>query len=265
MQVIDVHAHIFPDKIASRAAHNIGVFYDGFTMHCDGSVRMLLEEGDKAGVGHFLVHSVATTPAQIHNVNAFIAEQVQAQSGRFIGFGSLHPDMEDVEAGLDSLAAQGLCGVKLHPDMQRFALNEERAISLVKAIEARRLPLMIHAGDKRYSYSNPEQIRGMLSEAPNLTVIAAHFGGYSVWDEAEALAGRDNLYVDCSSSMYAMTDEEIVRRIRLFGADHVMFGSDYPMWTPGSELERVMNLPLHEDEREQVLWKTAAAVLGLDK
>lgn len=262
MQVIDVHAHIFPDKIASKAAHNIGVFYDGFTMHCDGSVKQLLEEGDKAGVGRFLVHSVATTPAQIHNVNAFIADQVKTHPDRFIGFGSLHPDMEDVEAGVESIAQQGLCGVKLHPDMQRFALNEPRSIELVKAIEAQSLPLMIHAGDKRYDYSNPVHIRGMLAEAPNLLVIAAHFGGYSVWDEAECLAGTKNLYVDCSSSMYAMTDEEIVRRIRLFGADHVMFGSDYPMWTPGGELERVMNLPLHEDEREQVLWKTAATVLG---
>ena len=71
------------------------------------------------------------------------------------------------------------------------------------------------------------------------------------------------MYVDCSSSMYAMTDQEIVRRIRLFGADHVMFGTDYPMWEPKRELERFMNLPLHDDEREQVLWKTAASVLGM--
>ena len=42
-----------------------------------------------------------------------------------------------------------------------------------------------------------------------------------------------------------------------------MFGTDYPMWEPERELERFMSLPLHNDEREQVLWKTAASVLGM--
>ena len=98
--VYDVHAHIFPDKIAEKAAHSIGAFYDGFHMDCDGSVSGLIRAGDRAGISRFLVHSVATTPAQIHNVNAFIAAQVKARPDRFIGFGSLHPDMEDVEAGV---------------------------------------------------------------------------------------------------------------------------------------------------------------------
>ena len=261
--VYDVHAHIFPDKIAEKAAHSIGAFYDGFHMDCDGSVSGLIRAGDREGISRFLVHSVATTPAQIHNVNAFIAAQVKARPDRFIGFGSLHPDMQDVEAGVQSIIDLGLHGVKLHPDMQAFALDEDRAIRLVKAVEAKGLPMMIHAGDYRYHYSNPPQIRKMLAEAPDLTVIAAHFAGYSVWDEAESLAGTKNMYVDCSSSMYAMTDEEIVRRIRLFGADRVMFGTDYPMWEPERELERFMSLPLHDDEREQVLWKTAASVLGM--
>ena len=182
--VYDVHAHIFPDKIAEKAAHSIGAFYDGFHMDCDGSVSGLIRAGDRAGISRFLVHSVATTPAQIHNVNAFIAAQVKARPDRFIGFGSLHPDMQDVEAGVQSIIDLGLHGVKLHPDMQAFALDEDRAIRLVKAVEAKGLPMMIHAGDYRYHYSNPPQIRKMLAEAPDLTVIAAHFAGYSVWDES---------------------------------------------------------------------------------
>ena len=36
--VYDVHAHIFPDKIAEKAAHSIGAFCDGFHMDYDDSV-----------------------------------------------------------------------------------------------------------------------------------------------------------------------------------------------------------------------------------
>lgn len=262
LMIIDVHAHIFPQKIAAKASHNIGLFYEGFTMQCDGSVERLLSEGDKAGVDRFLVHSVATSPSQVNSVNNFIASEVHAHPDRFIGFGSLHPDMENPEEGVQSIIDNGLVGVKLHPDMQRFGVDEPRAIRLIKTFEGR-LPLLVHAGDYRYHWSNPPQIKKMMEEAPDLIVIAAHFGGYSVWNEAEELASYKNLYVDCSSSMYAMSDEEIVRRIRLFGADHVMFGSDYPMWTPKMELDRLTSLPLHADELEQVLYKTAQSLLKM--
>lgn len=47
--IIDAHAHIFPDKIASRAADGISSFYD-IPVRFDGSVGQLLEINRKAGV-----------------------------------------------------------------------------------------------------------------------------------------------------------------------------------------------------------------------
>ena len=36
--------------------------------------------------------------------------------------------------------------------------------------------------------------------------------------------------------------------IRMYGAERFLFGSDYPMWNPGSELERLHSLGLTEEE-----------------
>ena len=58
-EIIDSHAHIYPDKIARKAAVVIGQFYD-ISMDCDGSVEGLIKTGKRAGIGRFLVHSVAT-------------------------------------------------------------------------------------------------------------------------------------------------------------------------------------------------------------
>lgn len=71
--IIDSHAHIYPDKIAHKAARSIGDFYD-IDMDLDGTVDMLLKVGDEAGVDKFLVHSVATTPHQVRSINSFIAK-----------------------------------------------------------------------------------------------------------------------------------------------------------------------------------------------
>ena len=89
--VIDVHAHIFPEKIARKATDNIGRFY-GCSMAADGTVENLLRWGDQYGVDRFVVHSVATTAKQVDSINAFLAEQVQSNPSRLIGFAALHPE-----------------------------------------------------------------------------------------------------------------------------------------------------------------------------
>lgn len=50
--IIDSHAHIYPDKLAVKAARSIGDFYD-IDMNLDGTVDMLLKVGDDAGLTNF--------------------------------------------------------------------------------------------------------------------------------------------------------------------------------------------------------------------
>lgn len=253
MTIIDTHAHIYPEKIAAKAAASIGKFYD-IPMQMDGTLAMLLQEGEKAGISRFLVQSVAVTWERVHAINAFIAREVAAHPVQLVGFGSMHPDHPDMEKELDELMSLGLRGVKLHPDFQHFCLDDPQAIRLFEAMAERNLPLLVHTGDVRYPYSEPERMARALDHVPNLRAICAHLGGWSVWSDAwKLLAGRDNVYVDCSSSLYALEPAEAVKIIHRYGADHVFFGTDYPMWKPEEEVARLMALPLTETEREQIL------------
>ena len=260
--VIDVHAHIFPDAIAEKASRSIAKFYD-IPVEQGGSVDALLRLGDEAGIDQFVVHSVATTPAHVASVLKFITASVKAHPDRFIGFGSLHPDMENAAEAVERMIDAGLRGVKLHPDMQLFALDEDRAYRMFESF-AGKLPLLVHAGDRRYQFSNPHRIARMMDKFPEMQVIAAHMGGYSEWKEAkELLAGCKNLYVDTSSTMFEVNDAEMVESIHAFGVENVMFASDYPMWNPGRELEHVRRLGLTEEELRQIEWGTAARLFGL--
>lgn len=260
--IIDVHAHIFPDKIAEKAAQSIGAFY-GYPMRGDGRAETLLRFGDEAGIDRFLVHSVAMTPGHVERVNEFIAESVRAHPGRFTGFLSLHPDMPDIGVAIDRAVGDGLAGVKLHPDMQRFATDGERARPMFEAVARRKLPLLIHAGDKRYRYSTPGQILNLHKALPELTIIAAHFGGYSQWDESAKLLAGSGIYVDCSSSLFALTPEAALGLIRAFGADQVLFGTDFPMWRAADELEKIRSLGLTQAELDMILHQNAERLLGI--
>ena len=262
-KVINSHCHIYPSKIAARAVEGIGDFYD-LHMSLNGSVDDLIKDGNKVGVVHYLVHSVATTPKQVKSINKFISEEVKAHPDLFTGFGTLHPDSEDIEADLDYLIELGLKGVKVHPDFQQFALNEERAFKMGEAIDERGLPIMIHCGDFRYDYSNPEQLKPFLEKFPNMLVIGAHFAGWSMWEEAtKELAGTPNLVVDLSSSLYALSPETARELIHAYGADRVLWATDFPMWESESEMAMFDKIDLSDEERNMILYENAAKLLGL--
>ena len=261
-KIIDSHCHIYPDKIAEKASNATADFYD-LPPSMDGKISTLLEHGAAAGIDHFIVQSVATTPKQVSSINKFIAAAVAESGGRFTGLGTLHPDSEDMAADVDEIIALGLKGVKIHPDIQKIQLDDPRMLKMYELCEGK-LPMLIHTGDNRYDNSNPNRLLPILNTYKNLTVIGAHFGGWSIWEEAtREFAGRDNFYVDCSSSLYAISPETAKDLIMAYGTDRVLFGTDYPLWTPESEIERFMKVDLTEEEREDILYNNAAKLFGI--
>lgn len=260
---INAHCHIYPEAIAERAVKGISDFY-GIKIDLNGQTDDLIEDGSKVGVVHYLVHSVATKPQQVRTINEFIASEVNAHPDIFTGFGTLHPDSEDLESDLKHLLGLGLKGVKIHPDFQFFSLSEDRAIRLGELVRDSGLPILTHCGDFRYKLSNPDQLAVFLDKLPGLTVIGAHLGGWSVWNEVEQkIAGKYDLYVDCSSCFKFMEKEDAVRLIRKFGADKVLWGTDYPTWDHVSEVELFDKLDLTGEERENILYNNAAKLLGV--
>ena len=172
MKIIDVHAHIYPDTIAQRAADSIGVFYD-IPMHLNGTVHELLVNGEAAGISQHVVCSAAVTPNRVRSVNDYLIGVVQQFPDRMIGFGTMHAEFDDVEQELDRIKAAGLKGVKLHPDFQHFCLDDEKAIAMFQAMADRNLPALIHTGDQRYPYSEPRRMARVLDKVPHLKPIWA--------------------------------------------------------------------------------------------
>lgn len=258
LKIFDVHAHIYPDKIAGKAVEAIGQFYS-IAMAGDGTVSDLLLRGSKAGVCRYVVHSTATRPDQVKAINDFIAN-VQAGYDNLIGFGTIHPDFNNIDKEIDRMIALGLRGIKLHPDFQEFDIDAAGMMPVYEALEGR-LPILVHMGDRTRTYSRPDRLARVLDRFPRLTVIAAHFGGYSAWDlSLEYLVGRD-VYFDTSSSLWKLEHTKVLDIIKQHGADKILFGSDYPMWDYSEELDRFDALGLSDTEREMILWRNACRLL----
>lgn len=259
-EIIDFHAHIYPDKIAKKAVAAVGQFYD-IPMDEEGTASALVSQGKACGAINYVVHSVATTPAQTHSINNFIKSQMDIYP-EFIGFSALHPDSEDFDRDFEQMDELGLSGIKLHPDFQKFYIDDKKAFEIYKRAEGR-YPILFHMGDARYDFSEPIRLRRIKEKFPNLTVIAAHFGGYQAWDKAEEFLTDTDVYFDTSSSLYFIDKEYALDRIHAYGVDRMLFGTDFPMWNFSEELDRFFQLNLSEEERVKILSKNAKKLLKL--
>lgn len=261
MKIIDIHTHVYPDDIAQKATDSVKNFYEIGGADMDGTVSTLLSQGKKAGIDQFLILPVAIRPDRAAGINDFILRQTQLHQ-EFIGFGTVHAAMEDIVPETERIMNMGLRGIKMHPDSQRFAIDDLRLFPMYETIRGK-VPVMLHMGDHRYDYSHPIKLRRILDLFPGLQVIAAHFGGYSMYDEACDLLKDTDCVFDVSSALMFLPEGKAEQYISIYGAERMAFGSDYPLWDPVTELDRFMQLKLRDDQFEQILHKTAERILHL--
>lgn len=260
--IIDTHAHIFPSKIASKAVKSIGDFY-GIAMDCNGELETLINNGNKAGVTHYIVCSSATTCNQVDSINQFIVASVENKENVF-GLGALHPDQtdEELDKSIDFVLSNNLIGIKLHPDFQRFNIDDKKAYRIYERCDGK-LPILFHTGDSRYDFSAPKRLARVAKDFPNLKCIAAHFGGYSRWKDTDCYIGLDNVYYDTSSALFKLSPEEARGLIDKLGVDKFMFGVDFPMWEHSKEIERLENLELSAEDMKKIYFENAIKLYGL--
>ncbi len=265
-EIIDAHAHIYPEKIAEKATKAIGEFYDIKMEMPSGVPERLLEEGKEAGVSRFIVHSVATTSGQVQSINNFIYSEVKKHK-EFIGFMTMHPDMseEEVYHEIKLAKERGFHGVKLHPDFQKFYIDGENAQKIYRAVSevGENFPILFHTGDDRFEYSAPIRLSSMAKKYKNVSFIGAHFGGYRRWHEAEVYVGLDNVYFDTCSSLEFISSETAKGLIDKFGAEKFFFATDFPMWDAKGELERFNKINLSENEREMIFSANVKNLLNI--
>lgn len=254
MQVFDIHTHIFPDAIAEKAVINLSHYYN-VKMDSVGTYDSFKHSMQEAEIiKKCLVFSTATTAHQVESVNNFISGIINEN---IYGFGSMHPDYDEIENEIDRLMSLGLRGIKIHSDFQGFNVDCKAACRIYEYAQERGVPILFHAGDENVDSSSPKRFRHIKDMFPGLIMILAHLGGYSAWDESEKYLVGQDVYFDTSSTLWKIDKEQAIRIIRNHGADRCFFGTDFPMHNPKTCIEEFMNLGLSEEENHKILWQNA--------
>ena len=263
---IDIHTHAFHPKIAHKAVDHLNNFYS-ITCSGDGTIANLLEREQQAGLEKCVVLCAATAQAQVIPANNYAISLQKEHPEQVIAFGTVHPAYENWEKELGRIKAAGIRGIKLHPDFQSFWLDDPRLLPIFETAQ-KDFVFEIHIGDKTTPDKNPScpyKLASIMRQFPDMRVIAAHFGGYRMWSHAlEVFSGStfENLWFDTSSTTPFATPELAHKLLNTFPRERILFGTDWPLYDPVEELQRLQTLGGLSDSEMEVIMSNASALLA---
>lgn len=283
--IIDAHTHAFEPEDLKVIGERMGLL-DSQLADDDPNKWFVRGVGDlaglvtgqaEAGVDRMVLLPVSGKKERCADLIRWSAAAA-AKHPQIIPFGLLHPKGHPRE-DLDLLLSLGLRGVKLHPFIQRFSLDDADTQAMLGLIEEAGLPVLLdtlHAQGMikakphlewimqtfGFKGCEPEQIARAAQAHPRLKIIAAHGGSLYGWERLDPLYGQDNVYFDISYLKGLLEPRQVVELIRRKGPERMIYGSDCPYRHPGRYRVWFEELPLTPAERDQVASATILELLG---
>ncbi len=268
--IIDFHTHAFPDKIYERTIKilesNIlthgGYEYKAFG---SGNIDGLIKDMHRDGIDASLVLPIATTPSQTANINKFAA-LINELDGVY-SFGSLHPECDDIDGILEQIAELGLKGIKLHPEYQSCYVDSDISLKILKKCEDLGLYTVLHTGNDHGCpppmHCTPERLKNILGYVSGKYVIAAHMGGWSMWEESEKYIIGTPIKIDTCFSLHLLDKKHAYDMIKAHGVENVLFGSDWPWYSQKKAYDQLVALGLDNDELSTICEKNPRRILNI--
>lgn len=258
--IIDAHCHVYPDSVAARA---LATAIPSMVLAGDGTVAGLAAAQDDAGVDRSCCLAVGHLASRVEKANAYVGG---LDRQRFIPIGTVHPDLP-IEENLRSLREHAVRGVKVHPILQGYRLDDPRLLEIMRAL-ADEYPVIVHVGAGAGSDgepASPRMLRDIATTIPTLDIVACHFGGYhKMVDALENLVG-ERVYLDTSwpPSVAELGVDSVAELIDRHGAERVLFSSDWPTASPAADIAFIRRLGLSASDLEAVLGGNAARLFGI--
>lgn len=287
--IIDMHVHAFPDKIAERAMSSLEQTY-GVKGFSDGTIGSLLSDMTRSGIEISVILNVSTDPKQVISINNWADEINKLGKARpigskgfpsLMGFGTIHPQFSDYRAEIQRMKELGIKGVKFQPSFQKFYPDDDKMFPIYEELIKSGIIIFFHAGNEikpvDMVFSTPRRLARVLDVLEDVIeehnyriisdtswtskIVAAHLGGYMMWDEVEEFLVKKPIFLDISYSLGHISDEQAMKIINSHGVDRILFGSDSPFGSQRQTLDMISKLPLTKEQLQKIMCENAIKLL----
>lgn len=260
--IIDFHAHIFPDALAERAIATLKTHSPDAQNFTDGTAADLCKSMHQSGITKSVLLPVATKPSQVPSINN---DCTLIKNPEFIAFGALHPKTTNYEEEIAFLKANHIPGVKFHPEYQDFYIETPSMFPMYDALSSAGLIASFHAGKDpgpfTCDHALPSALKNIHRNFPNLKIVAAHLGGWKLWESVEETLCGLPIYFDTAAVHKSLPDQDFIRIIRKHGVEKILFGTDSPWYDQENTLKWIVEMQLSDTEKEAILSANAINLL----
>jgi len=236
MEIIDSHVHWGPS----------------ITLGMEVTTEEILRQAEQNGIGEIVVFPFPSTAIADERINEELLGEAK-RAGRFHPYYYIPEDLRPIPTG------KGFCGGKWHwvRGVQDGAsnyrvLDDLKLGDYIEASERIGLPIVF---EEELAFTE-----AFVRKTKNLKIIIPHLGmlGGNPTDFLQAFKDRENVYFDTALS----SPETILGFIETVGPERVLFGSDIPFGTMKRELEKILSLPVSDDEKELILSRNIRRLIG---
>ena len=228
--LVDTHCHIMPDRLALA----IRRFFDegmgwGRLAYPNVLKDDIVRAEREAGIDRFWALPYAHKAGVAEPLNEWMATALADVEGA-IPAATFHPDDPDVSALVTrAFEVLGLRVAKLHCSVGNFDADDPRLEPLWCAAEARRIPVVVHAGhgvDGRTHAHELAPIDRVATAHPELRLVIAHAAQPDVAAALDLMERHPSLLADLTSAHEWAYPLPIDRFEPLH--ERLLFGSDCP-------------------------------------
>ncbi|MDQ2857291.1 MAG: amidohydrolase family protein [Candidatus Eremiobacteraeota bacterium] len=267
--MIDIHTHLHPPLLFAAIRR-------WFAQHSDWDVAGAPSEPHavaavlrEAGVERFVFCSYAHKAGIARELNAWLAATSRALGAYGLPLATVHPaDPEYLRDAREALDA-GCIGLKLHEDVQRLDVDDERLAPVFEELSARGAFLLVHVGPIPWQYPahvGAARVERVLRKHPRLNVVVAHFGTPDTLEYFTLMDRFERLYLDTTmvfggpSLVRAPVDVAVLERY----FDRVLYGTDFPNvpYPYANERAGIERLGLSATALQAIVRGNAARLLG---
>ncbi len=174
----------------------------------------------------------------------------------------LHVHPECAELSCRELEYYAKRGVRLVGELVPYQMgwrdfSDKRLWEILEVAQSFDMVLNFHPNKR------PADMEALVKQFPRLQIVIAHLDGYGLYDFAiEVMRKYDNVYFDISA--HGATREGMLRdAVDRVGAQRILYGTDYPGYSPTPFINAVLQAGLTEAEQEYIFCKNACRLLGV--
>jgi predicted TIM-barrel fold metal-dependent hydrolase len=203
--------------------------------------------------------------------NDYILDCVARHPGRLVGFCMAPLDSGGARSGaareIERCARGGARGIgEIRPD----AASPELLAEAAAVVREHGLIVLAHASEPvGHAYVGKDRVTPgvlypLITRYPDITLVCAHWGGglpfYALMPEVRD--AMTNVFFDTAASPFLYRPDVYAEVIGLVGADHVLFGSDYPLLRPRRLLKEIEEADVPPEDRRLIISGNAQRLLG---